>query len=360
MAQWGVNDAASNSVLWAAQQVKVTANSDNQTALYENVTPDAFISGVTTGQFAVDSTEVGVGSGGVIQLIITNAGSGYAANAAVTISGGGGSSATANAEANSTGRIATLNISAAGSSYETNPTVTVAAPAAITFNANTALFEDVTFYSNTTGVANTTEFITTVSAHGLSDGDKLQYIVPAGNTAVSGLTNGNSYYVISSNTTAFKLSTTSGGSAVDLTSDTNDETHTLRRQDFIEIATNVIQTNDPVTYLVAAGNTAITELANNTVYYAVDANSTGTYIATAAGGARLSLTPGESETGHSFTGETATGVAVVGGADNKGVAHTGWILRTVGSGGRAGRVHNEVLVAGGITGDSDDSVLPDA
>lgn len=42
------------------------------------------------------------------------------------------------------------------------------------------------------------------------------------------------------------------------------------------------------------------------------------------------------------------------------VAHTGWILRTVGSGGRAGRVMTEVLVAGGIAGDgSDDTVLPD-
>lgn len=42
------------------------------------------------------------------------------------------------------------------------------------------------------------------------------------------------------------------------------------------------------------------------------------------------------------------------------VAHTGWIVRTVGSGGRAGRVMTEVLVAGGITSDgSDDAVLPD-
>jgi len=42
------------------------------------------------------------------------------------------------------------------------------------------------------------------------------------------------------------------------------------------------------------------------------------------------------------------------------VAHTGWVLRTVGSGGRAGRVMTEVLVAGGIISDgSDDAVLPD-
>ncbi len=34
--------------------------------------------------------------------------------------------------------------------------------------------------------------------------------------------------------------------------------------------------------------------------------------------------------------------------------HTGWVLRTTGSGGRAGRVQNEVLVAlSGVTGDGD-------
>jgi hypothetical protein len=38
--------------------------------------------------------------------------------------------------------------------------------------------------------------------------------------------------------------------------------------------------------------------------------------------------------------------------DGGKVAHTGWVLRTVGSGGRAGRVQTEVLVAGGMTADA--------
>ena len=275
MAQWGSQDATSNAVLWAPAQVKLTANSDNRDNLYENVTPSAFISGVTTGMFAADATELGVGSGGVIQLTITDAGSGYNANATVTLSGGGGSSATANAEANTaTGRIITLNITAAGSSYETNPTVTIGAPAAQAFNADSA-------------VSNTADTITLAGAATWAVGDR-------------------------------------------------------------------------ATYLVAAGNTAITGLANNTTYVVSFANSTVIALAESAGGANIDLTAGSSETGHTLTGETATGVSVVGGADNKGIAHTGWILRTVGSGGRAGRVHNEVLVAGGISGDSDDSVLPDA
>lgn len=45
-----------------------------------------------------------------------------------------------------------------------------------------------------------------------------------------------------------------------------------------------------------------------------------------------------------------------------GITHSGWVRRTVGSGGRSGRVHFEVLVAGGtITGDqADDTELPDS
>ena len=47
---------------------------------------------------------------------------------------------------------------------------------------------------------------------------------------------------------------------------------------------------------------------------------------------------------------------------NGAFAHSGWVLRTEGSGGRAGRVMTEVLVAGGsyFTNDaSDDAVIPD-
>lgn len=45
-------------------------------------------------------------------------------------------------------------------------------------------------------------------------------------------------------------------------------------------------------------------------------------------------------------------------ASQGAVAHTGWVRRTVGSGGRAGRVMTEVLVAGGITGPSANNGIP--
>lgn len=57
MANWGNTDDAANSVLWATTQVKLTPNTDNQANLYTNTTADAFISGITVGQFGVDTSE---------------------------------------------------------------------------------------------------------------------------------------------------------------------------------------------------------------------------------------------------------------------------------------------------------------
>jgi hypothetical protein len=45
---------------------------------------------------------------------------------------------------------------------------------------------------------------------------------------------------------------------------------------------------------------------------------------------------------------------------NDEVAHSGWVLRTVGSGGRAGRIQQEVLIATGIITDNTSPIYPDA
>lgn len=58
MALWGNKDAANNSTIFAAAQVKKKANTANRDALFSNTTPDAFITGATIGQFGVDTQEV--------------------------------------------------------------------------------------------------------------------------------------------------------------------------------------------------------------------------------------------------------------------------------------------------------------
>jgi hypothetical protein len=262
--------------------------------MFGNTTIGAFIPGAAVGVFGVDAAEMGVSSGNLAFAYVTNAGSGYAANATVTLTvTNGGSSGVVNAAANATGKISQLNISTAGSGYITAPTIAIAAPTAQTFNANSA--------------------------------------VTAGTGAGS--------------------------------------------NNIIALATaGAFVAGDQVTYTVAAGNTAIDGLTSGTTYFIQFANSTVVALATSSGGTRIALTKGATETGHTLQGITATGYVVAGGAKNEGVSHAGWTIRTEGSGGRAGRVQYETLVAMGSLGAqtaafgtpattadaSDDTLLPDS
>ena len=274
MAQWGNTDDAANSVLWATAHVNLPANTTNQTALFGNTTASAFLNnGVamskTVGQFGLDATEIAVSNTSVVAYETTFAGSGYSANAVVTVTG----NATANG-LNTGGRLTVLAV-LAGNSYTTPPAVTVAAPTAQAFNANAAVTD------LTDAIA-----ITTANSIFLAN-DKVTYTVAAGNTALTNLTSGAQYFIKTSNTTAVTLSTTRGGATID-------------------------------------------------------------------------LTKGLTETGHSLTGETATAAATISGVAS-GAAHTGWVLRTVGQGGRAGRVQYETLVAmgGNLSTDAEDTILKD-
>lgn len=121
---------------------------------------------------------------------------------------------------------------------------------------------------------------------------------------------------------------------------------------------------DKVTY---AGNTSSTPvgLTDSTQYFVSFSNTTVIKLAATLGGANLTISKasGDNTTagGATLLGETATGYVAVGGGQNKG-ATAGWNTRTAGTGGRAGRVQYECLVAmRNITSDaSDDSILPDA
>jgi hypothetical protein len=176
-----------------------------------------------------------------------------------------------------------------------------------TFNANTALIKDNTFNAQT-GVDGTDDFITTTSAHGLANGNKVQYLVAAGNTAVSPLVNATSYFVVSANTTAVKLATAPGGSALNLTAGSSETGHTLRRvgQGYITITSNNLRTGDGVVYDVKAGNTAISPLVSGKTYYVASSNSTTISLSEISGGSAIVLVPGISETGHGLTRTAAT------------------------------------------------------
>ena len=76
-----------------------------------------------------------------------------------------------------------------------------------------------------TGVANSTDFITTSAAHGFSNGDYVRYDVSTGNNAITGLNNGGYYYIRNANSTAFKVSTTNNGAAINVTAGSSETGH---------------------------------------------------------------------------------------------------------------------------------------
>ena len=277
------------------------ANADK--TMFGNTTVGAFIPGKAVGVFGVDSTEANVNGGPLIQGAVVFAGSGYAVNAAVTLTvTQGGTSGVANAQANNTtraGKIEALKISTAGSGYITAPTVAIDPPAAININANSTSFANGTVSGSTNS-----SFIIASANSRWEVGDRFYYGVPTGNSSIAPLTGNTYYYVSFANTSLIKIAATRGGP-----------------------------------------NIAIT-----------DTRTTG------------------AQEVHTFRGETATGKVTVGGSIGHGIAHAGWVLRTEGTGGRAGRVQYETLVAMGSLGKqsaaygtaattadaSDDTVLPDA
>ncbi|CAB5220847.1 hypothetical protein UFOVP247_46 [uncultured Caudovirales phage] len=232
--------------------------------------------GASNTVFGMDTTETGVSNGAIREVVIVQAGSGYASNGTVTVTGGVGNSVAAAANAFvSGGRVTQIKFSNNGIGYTISPTLTVSAPAGITFNALTA-------------VSNTNDTIA--------------------------LTTANSKFLV----------------------------------------------GDQLVYTVAAGNTAVTGLANNGTYYVSFANTTTIALSDRYNGANIDLTATVTETGHTLTGQTAVVASILSGVHESD--HAGWVRRIVGTGGRAGRITHETLVAmGSIAGDAnDDNVMPDA
>tara|TARA_R100001369_G_scaffold28643_1_gene51472 strand:+ start:149 stop:1930 length:1782 start_codon:yes stop_codon:yes gene_type:complete len=125
--------------------------------------------------------------------------------------------------------------------------------------------------------------------------------------------------------------------------------------DTITVVNHGFVPDDSVTYSRNSG-TVIAELTDGGTFFIVATTEDTLKLSATLGGSAITMTDGASEN-HTLTGETATATAILGpgGARGSSVAHTGWTKVTVGTGGRAGRVHYETLVAGGITGDAGNS-----
>jgi hypothetical protein len=258
-----------------------------------------YASGTTNTVYGMDTTETSVTNGAVREVVFISRGSGYTANATVTASGGVGNTV------------------------------------AISANAQ----------SNSSGRIAAINFAN----------------VGAGFTISPTLT------VAAPSPVYFNGNVTSG--AVVLGNATSDSTtQKLDNGWIVTGATNTafFANGDTVTYLVQAGNTAIGGLTNNTSYSVYTINSTAIQLYLPTGGTSVNTFINLASTGtgpqsnHSLTGSTATVAPILSGVHESD--HAGWVRRVIGTGGRAGRVTHETLVAmGTIAGDAnDDNVMPDA
>ena len=238
--------------------------------------------------YGIDGTEAKAGGDNVITVAIQNSGTGYLEVPGVNITGGGGSSAAATATI-AGGSVTAITITNVGSSYETVPSV----------------FVDIPRRTIATTAVNTTGNEITYTAHGLDNGDAVMY-KDGGGTAIAGLTDEETYYVIKTAANTFKLAATEEDALADI-----------------------------------AVVIDLTGTGNNDQFFDLLDETTATAVASKG-------------LGSDDDGTTS-------GAEK--VTNPGWVLKTVGTGGRAGRVQYETLVAGRslITGDAaDDLEAPDA
>lgn len=207
-------------------------------------------------------------------------------------------------ETNVFGRIAALTNVLAGNGYIAPANVFVRStfrskqiPGKLTwYNSNDFVNAYSTqIYVNTAFIDNNVVLIANAIKH-YDANAYVDYIVPAGNTAINGLTANTRYYVKTTNTLGITLSATQGGATLNI--NTAVTSNTTERHSFITkaltksfYANNTSVNNDSysilidnantyfypddyVYYLVPAGNTGLINLTPNSFYYVETSNTT--------------------------------------------------------------------------------------
>lgn len=297
-----------------------------------------------------------------------------------------------------------IAVNVAGARYVQAPTVTIPVP-----TVRTIATAKVTTASDSIEIA----------GHNMRTGTEVKY-QDGGGTALAGLVDGTSYFVIRTDEDniqlASSLSNANAGTDITLTG-TGNNAQTLEGIQAVAAATvsagevtgitvsnvgsdyqalpaitvevpkmtiltsavnagtNVItftghglSDTDQITYNQVGGGTLMTNVANAQTVFVRDKTANTFKIAATSGGTAINIGTGHNaQTFTIVTGATqATAVASQGlGSDGdtnaSEVAHIGWVKKTVGTGGRAGRVHYETLVAASsISGDAEDVATPDS
>lgn len=314
--------------------------------------------------FGVDAVEESAGGDNVTNVAVASGATRYLEVPAIILSGGGGSAAAATATI-SGGAVSAITVTNVGSAYTSIPTVAVAKPRRVIPTSGIAIATDTVAYT----------------AHGLVANEEIKYNNGGGSSA-TGLTSTTSYFVANAGLVAnafeVKSAATSGtvvatvavsGTAGQFTCGAS----TLAVGDRVKIAGTNTGTGTGVT----AGTykiSAITGTSPNVTGFTLTTEAASAIVTTAGTLVGLTYTTETvidiSGTGNNAqyfeiqaTVDQATAVASLGSGVNNGttLTHAGWVRRIVGTGGRAGRVQQEVLVAmGSMTGDqADDIQYPD-
>ena len=329
------------------------------------------VSGDSNKVFGVDTTEDAAGGDNVTNVAVSAGKTRYLEVPPVTFSGGGGTSAAATASI-SGGAVSSIAVTNVGSGYTSAPTVAIAKPRRVI---------------PTSGVTIATEQIA-YAAHGLVAAESVKYFKVGAGTAITGLTDDTEYFVSALGLAAgtFRLATTAAAAAgrtalagVAISGNTGQFTctaTTLAAGDHIKIDGTITGTGsitshtDGKIYEVSA----VTGTSPSVTGFTLTQEDTTALVTTAGNGLGLTYTPftivlisGTGNNSQYFeiqnADDQATAVASLGsGAGGTILTHAGWVRRTVGTGGRAGRINQEVLCAmGSITGDqADDIQYPDA
>ena len=118
-------------------------------------------------------------------------------------------------------------------------------------------------FNASTGVANTTDRITTTAAHGFVNNHIVIYSVRTGNTSLPALSTDTAYYVINATSTSLQLTSTYGGTPIDLTSSATSESgHILKRSLGSGVITSYIDRTSSA--LVMGSNTEFVGVVNVT------------------------------------------------------------------------------------------------
>ena len=325
---------------------------------------DSFSMGRSGLVFGVDATEAVSGGDNVSAVSVVAGKTRYLEVPAVTFSGGGGSSAAATASI-AGGAVSSIAVTNTGTAYTSAPTVAIAKPKRTI---------------PTSGVTIATEQIA-YATHGLTAAESVKYF-HGGSTAITGLSNDTEYFVSALGLAAgtFRLATTAAAAAgrtalagVAISGTGGQFTctaTTLAVGDHIRITGTLGGTGTITGYTTGTiyKVSAVTGTSPSVTGFTVTDEAGSAIVTTAGTPTGLTYTPytivmisGTGNNAQYFeiqaAADQATATAALGDGAVGGSQHAGWVKRTVGTGGRAGRVQYETLVAmGSMTGDQSDDV----